>query len=140
MKTSAGLWIDHREAVIVFVSAKGEATKVIKSNVEKQPGRIGGVRSTAAYEALLVPADDRRQSSFTGHLNSYYDKVAAAIRDAGSILIFGPGEAKGELKRRIERYKPSESIVAIETMDKMTGRQIAAKVRKYFPIKDKRKT
>ena len=134
MKTSAGLWIDHREAVIVFVSAKGEATKVIKSNVERQQGRIGGVRSTAPYEALRVPADDRRQRSFTVHLNGYYDKVAAAIRDVGSILIFGPGEAKGELKRRIERYKPSESIVTVETVDKMTGRQIAAKVREYFPV------
>ena len=137
MKTSAGLWIDHREAVIVFVSAKRETKKVIKSNVEKQQGRINGVRSTAPYEALKVPKDDRRQSSFTGHLNSYYDKVAAAVRDAGSVLIFGPGEAKGELKRRIERYKPSENIAEVETADKMTGRQIAAKVRKRFPIKNK---
>jgi hypothetical protein len=138
MKTSAGLWIDHREAVIVFISAKGESTKVIKSNVEKQQGRIGGVRSTAPYEALLVPSDDRQQSSFTDHLNSYYDKVAAAIRDAGSILIFGPGEAKGELKKRIEKYKPSENIVEVETIDKMTDRQIAAKVREYFTNRDYR--
>ncbi len=136
MKTSAGLWIDHREAVIVFVSAKGETTKVIKSNVEKQQGRIGGVRSMAPYEALRVPADDRQQSSFTVHLNGYYNKVAAAIRDVKSILIFGPGEAKGELKRRLGKYKPSKSIAEVETMDKMTNRQIAAKVREYFPAKN----
>jgi stalled ribosome rescue protein Dom34 len=136
MKTSAGLWIDHREAVIVFISAKGEETKVIKSNVEKQQGRFDGVRSTESYEALQVPADDRQQNSFTGHLNNYYDEVAEAIRDAGSILIFGPGEAKGELKKRIEKYKPSESIVAVETMGRMTDRQIAAKAREYFPVEN----
>ncbi len=133
MKTSAGLWIDHRKALIVFVSAKGESTQTIESHVEKQQGRFEGVRSTMRHEAQLVPADDRQQSSFTGHLNEYYDKVAAAIRDADSVLIFGPGEAKGELKRRIERRRPSESIVAIETADKMTDREIAAKVRKQFP-------
>ena len=137
MKTVVGLWIDHREAVIVFILAKGEVTKVIRSNVEKQPGRIGGVRSTTSYEAQQVPADDRHQSSFTGHLNSYYDEVIAAIRKAESILIFGPGEAKGELKKRIERYQPSESIIAVETADKMTDRQIAAKVRAHFQIENK---
>jgi len=136
VKKSAGLWIDHREAVIVFVSAKGETTKVIKSNVEKQQGRIAGVRSTAPYEALLVPADDRQQNSFTGHLNGYYDKVIAAIGDVKSILIFGPGEATGELKKRIEKSKSNESILEVEVMDKMTDRQIAAKVRKYFPVKN----
>ena len=40
MKTTAGLWIDHRKAVIVIVSAEGEETMEIRSNVEKQPGRF----------------------------------------------------------------------------------------------------
>ena len=37
----------------------------------------------------------------TAHLNTYYDKVIAYIRDAESILLFGPGEAKGELEKRL---------------------------------------
>lgn len=36
MKRKAGLWIDHRKAVIVFLSGREEEIKVIKSNVEKQ--------------------------------------------------------------------------------------------------------
>ena len=44
MKTAAGLWIDHRKAVIVFVSDEREKTMEIRSNVEKQPGRFEGVR------------------------------------------------------------------------------------------------
>ena len=62
----------------------------------------------------------------------YYDSVVACIRDSDSILIFGPGEAKGELKKRLIRDKLGERIVQIETADKMTDRQVAAKVRKYF--------
>jgi len=132
MKTTVGLWIDHREAVMVFLTPKGEVTKEIRSDAEKHAGRINGVRSTASYEARQVPADDRRQSSFSGHLDSFYDEVIACIRDAESILIFGPGEAKDELKKRIERHKASSRIAAVETADKMTERQIAAKVRAYF--------
>ncbi len=132
MKTIAGLWIDHRKAVITVVSDNGEETKVIESKVERQPGRFAGVRSTTPYEPQNVPADDSREREFTGHLHRYYDEVIAAIHDADSILIFGPGEAKGELKERLERDKLGGRIVAVETVDKMTDRQIAAKVREYF--------
>ena len=132
MKTTVGLWIDHRKAVIVALTDEAEEIKLIISKVEKQPGRPGGVRSKTPYESQLVRADDSRQRKLTGHLNMYYDAVIACIRDAESILIFGPGEAKGELKKRLETKKLSGRIVGIETIDKMTDRQIAAKVRQYF--------
>lgn len=132
MKKTVGLWIDRRKAVIVAVSEKGEETKVIDSNVEKQPGRFAGVRSTTPYESQLVPADDSRERKFTGHLHSYYDEVISAVFDAESILIFGPGEAKGELKKCLERNKIGGQIVTMETVDAMTDRQVAAKVREYF--------
>jgi hypothetical protein len=132
MKTTAGLWIDHRKAVIAIISKEGEETLEIRSNVEKQPGRLAGVRSTTAYESQKAPADDSHEREFTGHLNRYYDEVIAAIRGAESYLLFGPGEAKGELKKRLERDRLGEHIIAIEAVDKMTNRQIAAKVREYF--------
>src|SRR4029079_7793681 len=85
-----------------------------------------------SYETRQVPADDSRQRAFTGHLNIYYDAVIACVREAESILIFGPGEAKGELKARLEKNKLGERIAAVKTTDKMTDRQISAKVREYF--------
>ena len=132
MKKEVGLWIDHRKAVIVVIADQEEVTTTIMSKVEKQPGRYGGVRSTTPYESQQVPADDSRERKFTGHLNIYYYAVIACIRDAESILIFGPGEAKGELKKRLERDKLGGRIVGIETVDKMTDHQIAVKVRQYF--------
>jgi hypothetical protein len=58
--------------------------------------------------------------------------VISFIHDAESILIFGPGEAKGELKKRIESKGLPGRIVGFETVDEMTDPQIAAKVRKHF--------
>jgi hypothetical protein len=132
MKTTVGLWIDHRKAIIVAVTDKREEIKLIISKVEKQPGRFAGIRSTTPYESQQVRPDDSRERKFTGHLNIYYDAVIACIRDAEAILIFGPGEAKGELQKRIKKNKLGGRIVGIETVDKMTSRQIAAKVRRYF--------
>jgi hypothetical protein len=136
MSTKAGLWIDHRKAIVVAVTYKGEQIALIISAVEKQLRRSRGSRHEGRYEPLQVPADDSRQRAYTGHLNIYYDEVVASIRDAESILIFGPGEAKGELKKRLEGLNLGGRIVGVETVDKLTDRQIAAKVRQRFAEQD----
>ncbi len=132
MKRAVGLWIDHRKAVIVAVTDQGEATSLIVSRVEKQRRRVAGIRSMTPHESSQVPADDRQERSFHAHLATYYDAVIASIRDAESILIFGPGEAKVELRQRLEKGKHVGRIVETETEDKMTDRQIEAKVREHF--------
>jgi stalled ribosome rescue protein Dom34 len=132
MKKAVGLWIDHRKAVVVVVTDKGEEVKQISSSVEKQLRRADASRSKTQYEPLQVPADDMREKALKGHLKLYYDEVISFIRDAESILIFGPGEAKTELKKHLERHKLTARIAGIEAVDRMTDRQIAAKVRQYF--------
>jgi hypothetical protein len=132
MRKVAGLWIDHRKAVIVIVTDQKEEIRLIISKIDKQLGRFGGIRSTTPFESQQVPADDSRERKFTGLLKIYYDAVIACIHDTESILIFGPGEAKGELKEHLEKHHLGERIVAIETVDKMTDRQIAVKVRQRF--------
>lgn len=132
MKTKIGVWIDHRKAVVVGLSDQGEETKVLESNVEKQPGRLDGQHQNIPYEAHKVPSDDRRERKFTGQLHTYYDEIIAVIRNAESILIFGPGEAKGELKKRLEKEGLGELIAELETVDAMSDRQVAARVREYF--------
>ena len=55
--------------------------------------------------------------------------------DADKILIFGPGEAKIELEKELKKSKElSLKIVGVEPADKMTEKQIAAKVKKVFRI------
>jgi hypothetical protein len=132
MKANTGLWIDHRKATIVALSDRGEETVLIASNVERHPERSGDSPLKGRYESQKVPADDSRQRAFTGHLNIYYEAVTACLRGAESILIFGPGEAKGELEKRLKKSGMGGRIAGVETVDKMTDRQIAAKVRGYF--------
>ncbi|MDD2467877.1 MAG: hypothetical protein PHI97_28185 [Desulfobulbus sp.] len=132
MNMKAGIWIDHRKAIIVLLSAQGEETLKITSNVEKHQGRNNGTSPTVPFEAQLVKADDSQERKFTAQLDQYYTEVTKVLSTAESILIFGPGEAKGELKRHLEDAKLGETIIAVETSDKMTDPQISAKVREYF--------
>lgn len=127
MKKQAGLWIDHRMAVVVLITDEGEEIKKISSDMEKH------VRFTGGNGSEEGSSEDVRDRQFGNHLNNFYDQVIAVIRDADSIQIFGPGEAKGELEKRLEHEGLKAHILAIETVDKMTDHQIAAKVRERFP-------
>lgn len=114
------------------VTAQGEEVGLVVSKAEKQLQRSGDSPLKGRYEAQKVPPDDRRQRTLTGHLNIYYEAVIACLQDAEYILIFGPGEAKGELIKRLEKRKLSGRIAGVETVGKMTERQIATKVRRHF--------
>lgn len=121
MKKQIGLWIDHRKAIIVTIKDNEEEVKKIKSNMEKR------VRFTAEDGR----GEDVRDRQFDNHLNSYYDEVIEYMREADAIQIFGPGEAKGELEKRIEHHGIKKNIT-VEAADKMTDAQIVAKVREQF--------
>lgn len=124
MKNNVGLWIDHRKAVLVSLTDKAEVIRRIISHMEKHVRYSGGAEKASA--------EDQRDMRFTGHLNKYYDRVVSYICDADSILILGPGEAKVELRTRLESKALGGRIVGMETVDKMTDNQIVAKVRHHF--------
>jgi hypothetical protein len=65
-------------------------------------------------------------------MNAFYAKVIAAAGPVGTLWIFGPGEAKGQLKERFEQARFAGHVLELDTVDKMTDRQIAAKVRERF--------
>ena len=132
MAIKAGVWIDHTKAIVVLIADQGEETKRIKSDVKKPARSAAGSSAKNSYTPNDFVAEDKQQRKRTEHLNRYYDQVIACIRDAEAILILGPGEAKGEFKKRIKSKKLRGRVADLETADKMTDRQIAAVVREHF--------
>ncbi|TFH35307.1 MAG: hypothetical protein E4G99_07575 [Anaerolineales bacterium] len=124
MSLHAGLWIDHRKAEVVIVTNRGEEMHEILSNIEKSTRGKDGIGSGDGS------TQDMRDRKYWTRLNRYYDSIITILHGADTILIFGPGEAKEELVNRLGREGLKRRVVAIETVDKMSDRQIAAKVRK----------
>lgn len=125
MNKQAGVWIDHREAILIFLEDEGERTERLGSGVEKHE-RIPGLSADDASP------DDQHDRQFAGRLDKYYDEVIKHLVATESVFIFGPGEAKGELKKRMESKGHAGRIAATEAADRMTDPQVAAKVRTYF--------
>jgi stalled ribosome rescue protein Dom34 len=122
MKPYVTAWIDHREAVIVMLDGDRETTSRTESNVEKH----------VRFSDGMGGSEDQHERRFAEHLHKYYDAVVNRIGDAEAILILGPGEAKHELERRLRDKGLGERIAGVETTDKMTDPQIAARARQRF--------
>jgi hypothetical protein len=132
MKREVGLWIDHRKTVIVTEVNGVETIREIRSNMEKNVRFSSGTRSKTPLINKMATAEDMRDRQFSDHLGRYYEGIVSLIKNADSIWIMGPGEAKVELENQLKRDEMGGRIVGIETVDKLTDRQIVAKVRQYF--------
>jgi hypothetical protein len=99
LKKEIGLWIDHREAIIVILSEGREEIKHINSNMGKQIRWSSGSRLKTWGRFKRLTSEDGRDRKFGNQLNEFYDEV---IRDAETIQIFG-GRSKRQVEKRIEQ-------------------------------------
>ena len=117
MTKEIGLWIDHKQAVIVSSLEQDEDVKRISSRIDK--GSSGS-------------SEDTHDRHIENQQNEFYDEVIEHLGNATAILIMGPGEAKTELQKRLEIQGVGESIVTVKSADNLTDNQVAAEVRQHF--------
>ena len=132
MKKEVGLWIDHNKTVMVTIKDDDEVVREVRSNIEKRLQFSSGKNAKTPNTSTGSTAEDMKDRRFGNHLGKYYEGVISLIRDADLIWIFGPGEAKVELENCLKRDNLGDLIVGVETVDRMTDQQIAAKVRDRF--------
>lgn len=126
MSHDVGVWIDHKKAVIVSILAGQVTTRTLESDVGPHPH----------YSSYQERGGEKTyEERHNLRLAQYYDEVISALGQPDALLLFGPGEAKLQLKDRLGRSRvPSERIVAVESTDKLTDPQIVAKVKEHYGI------
>ncbi len=134
MKREVGLWIDHTKAIIVTVMGEKEETRHVKSDIGKYVYFSGGSYASPLYGICSITGKGKQDLAFQDFLSAYYEGVIAMIRHADSIWIVGPGEAKEELEKQLQHDQHNAHTVGIESMGKLTSRQIAAKVRQHYQV------
>jgi hypothetical protein len=126
MGQDVGVWIDHKKAVIVSIAAGQVTTRTLESDVRAHPHYSGSQEGGG---------EKKYEERHNQDLDRYYDDVIGELGKPDAVLLFGPGEAKLHLKARLGRSKGSpESVVAVESTDKLTDRQIVAKVKEHYGI------
>lgn len=80
MSSGAGIWIDHRQAFIIYISDDVVTTRKIPSNMEKHVRASGGSRLSTPYGPQDIVAEDGIDRKHKHHLDQYYEKVDMAVR------------------------------------------------------------
>ena len=115
----AVIWIDHKEAHVMFLSQEASEAEVIRSksthtHLHHKANEIGSGK---------VALDTK-----------YLHSVINAVNESKEILILGPGYAKLELIKHAHKHDAAiaEKIVGVETVDHPTDKEILAYARKFF--------
>ena len=143
MELKIGLWLDNRKAVIVSVSGKNEKINLINSNVEQYFQHSTGANGKHNYGRKDLPAYDIVNKDMEEHLKKYFNKIIAQIKNADFVLIFGPGKAKQELKKHIDKNRSMSAKVEVLTSAKLSASEILSKVRQFYEtdgVKGKRRS
>jgi hypothetical protein len=130
MDRHIGIWIDHKQAYVIWY--KSSKVDMIPSNIEP-PAHYSGGTQLGGKLNQKGDVELRHNDRFRLQLNKYYQQVIAALKDADSIFIMGPGEAKIEFGKVIKKSKAIQKrLLKVETADKMTKNQMIAHVKKFY--------
>ena len=84
-------------------------------------------------DAIVALCRAKAWRLLAAHVRSNHVHIVVAVdREAHSIFIFGPGEAKEEFKKRLEQDGLGGLIDEVAVVGRMSDRQIAAKVHDHF--------
>jgi DNA modification methylase len=130
MDRNVGLWIDHKQAYVIWY--EDDRIEVILSKTEPPAHYSGGTQLGGKLNQkgdLELHHNDR----YKLQLSKYYQQVINKLKDVGSIFIMGPGEAKVEFEKAIKKHKSMQNrLLKLETADKMTMNQMIARVRQFY--------
>lgn len=121
------VWIDHSQAKVFHIGLSGRDEVVLHPHM---PTRH------IHHKANSIG------SGHAGFDKEFLAQVMNAVSDAREILIIGPAGAKSELAKFIrERHSQiGDRIVAVETADHPTDREIATYARQHFKMGPARAT
>ncbi len=127
-----GIWIDEKQAWIVFRKYNKTNLKAIGSDVETYHLR-GGSRSSTPYGPQETVSETRLLRRKNQQLKNYYRRVLGELLPVSRVYLTGPAEAKVGLEKEILELKDlSLKTLRVETLDSMTKNQFKAKVRAFF--------
>ncbi len=127
-----GVWIDEKQAWIVYRKFKQTNLKSVGSKVDTYHLR-GGSGSSTPYGSQDTVSETgllRRRKQQT---RQFFQRVISEMLPARRIYITGPAEAKIGLKKEISSIKNlSLKSMVVESADRMTPNQFKAKVKDFF--------
>ena len=133
MTKKIGIWIDKRVSKIVLLKDESEELLSVESNIEEfRPKGGSGTRLKGGPQDVVQ--DSKFLEREKHQLKDYFGQILDHIKDAESIIIFGPAQTGEKLFKEISESRADlgEKVRGVAKADSMTDNQVRAWVREYF--------
>lgn len=129
-----GIWIDRKNAHMVFLTSKGEEMYTVTSELEFFRPKGGSRTPNARWGPQDVVQDSKYLERHKHQLRKYFSSVAEHLKATDSIVLFGPADTAALLRSDLELHHRdlASGITAVEKADSMTENQVRAWVRDHF--------
>jgi hypothetical protein len=143
-RSSALVWIDAREAVIIHVQGDRAPIERVESDVPAHHRATGHVRhDPAVRHGGGGSPQSAGEPHRIEHLNRFVGDIANRLAAGDDLLILGPGTVHERLARQLsegdERHGRIRDI-ACEASPPMTDRQLVARLRRFAGVEPRRRT
>jgi len=135
MEKNVGIWLDNEKAYIITLIDGNEKVEKIESNVETRVRIEGETKSYSRLGGMLINPQKKKTKRKNNQLKDYFRSIIGKTKDAHSIYIFGPADAKTNLKKIVEQEKNlNKKLKRVDPSDKLTENQMIAKVKEVFKV------
>lgn len=128
-----GIWIDKREAKIIFIESGDERLTTIQSEIEEfNPKGGSGTKFKGGPQDVVQ--DGKYLNREKLQLAKFFNNIVKKIEPADMIVIFGPAETGEKLYAELLNKYPRvhAKTKPVKSADSMTENQLKAWVRSYF--------
>jgi stalled ribosome rescue protein Dom34 len=117
--THAVVWLDFHQAKVFLITAEDVEAQRIKADAPHRQ-----IHHKAQVQGSGHVRDDR----------TYFEAILAAVAEADSWLIAGPGGTKKDLEKYLEGHGEAlrKRLVGVESMDHPTAGELIKQARKLF--------
>lgn len=130
-----GIWIDQKEAHIITLSEDVINSKTIYSEVETRIRNEGEKKQFGRFGDQYLANEKGVKNRIQEYTQRYLQSILKELKNADSIMLFGPAQTKGKLEKVIL----NDPDVALKLEDvkvskKMTHNQKIAYVKDYYKV------
>ena len=128
-----GIWMDIQKAHIVMLTEERKQMQTLFSEVEDYHPK-GGSGTKLKGGPQDVVQDSKYLERKNNQIRIYFRNLAEAIKDADSIVLFGPSDTAEKFRKELSENKKelAAKIKMVRRADSMTDNQIVALVRNFY--------
>lgn len=135
MKKEIGIWLNRDKAVLISLKdGQSEQVMTLESEIESRTRIPGESKPFSRLGNILAETSGRLTNRRKQQMHQYLNKIIHSLDDeARELFLFGPSNAKIQLEKELKKNPVfARKTVILEAADKMTERQMIARVKDHF--------